>query len=103
MIVPWLDSNCLNGFLAGSLTREIIHSRARSALVLRLVLYADSSARYTYNANSTHRMVDSSRTKTTLDDFKTSPFSKNDIFSWDTNVVESDMTVAMRSIIKPKH
>ena len=44
-------------------------------------------------------MMDTSRTKTSLDDLKATARAKDDAACWDTDILESQVTVSMRSII----
>lgn len=53
----------------------------------------------TYSTNRTHAVMNTSGSKTTLDDLKTSTRAKNHIRSGDANILESDMAVSVRSII----
>jgi hypothetical protein len=44
-------------------------------------------------------MVNTTRPKTTLDDFKPTPRAENHVTVWDSNIVEDDLAVSMRSVI----
>ena len=53
----------------------------------------------TYSTNSTHSVVDTTRTKTALYDLETATRTKNYIAIWDSNIVENKLAVAVRSIV----
>ena len=54
----------------------------------------------TYRTNGSHGMVDSTRTKTTLDDLKPTSFAQDHVALVDSDVFEGDVTVAVRGVIK---
>lgn len=47
-------------------------------------------------------MMDSTRTKTTLNDFKPASRTQDHIGSWDAHIVKDNLTMTMGSIIETK-
>jgi hypothetical protein len=53
----------------------------------------------TYSTNSTHSVVNTTRTKTALDDLETAARTKDHVTGWNSNIVEDELTVSVGSII----
>ena len=55
------------------------------------------------HANRTHAVVNTSRTKATLGNFKAAPFAQQDIFVWHTHVIEQHFSVAVGRVVVAEH
>lgn len=55
-----------------------------------------------YCSNASHSVMNSARTQSSLDDLETLAFSQDEAGCRNTNVVERDMSVTVRSIIVSK-
>ena len=53
----------------------------------------------TYSTDASHRMMNPTRSKSALHDFKASSFTKNQIRSRYTHVLKCDMSMSVRSVI----
>ena len=56
-----------------------------------------------YTAHSPHSMVYPSRTQPTLDDLKAPALAQHHIRRWYADVVEEDVSVAVRCVVVPEY
>lgn len=57
----------------------------------------------TYGSDSAHRVVDTARAKSTLDDFESSSLAEDKVARRDADVLESDVAMSMGSIVVAIH
>lgn len=57
----------------------------------------------TYGSDAAHCVVDTAGSKTTLDDLETTAFAEDEVVNGYANILERDVTMAVRSVIIPKN
>ena len=57
---------------------------------------------WTYSADASHSMMNTTGTETALDDLEATTLAQDDVIKWYTDVVEGDVTVAVRCVVVAK-